>query len=697
MDKNNKASPNKPAKDSNATVIKSAGAQSTTGRQSQPRSASPAKKPPAEAKTRIKQGRSAKQAAEEYAPSTEKIKKDAIALTRINNQFQSQDTSKGFEKAQSDANRALADNKIVLNKRFVLDSTLGSGGMGTVYKGQDLRKVEANDLNPYVAVKVLNSDFEKHPDAYISLQREASRTNKLAHPNIITVNDFDRDGDIVFMTMELLEGQSMDVLLRNYKDTGLPIDEAMSIIKDYCNAVEYAHQNNIIHSDLKPGNIFITETGAKVLDFGIARITSDAQLKDDFDAGTLGALTEAYASLEMFEYKPPAPSDDVYAAGIIAYELLTGRHPYGRKSAEKALQEKLKPQRVEGISKRQWQALSKALKLKREDRTASIQKFLDELTLKKKFPIFKLTSLVFLIALSWFGYVKFFMPNELTNVLNKTFIKAQECYATKNYDCAIDSARAVIKMEPGNKEALELLKQSKNDFLDYRINKLMSVAKQCLDKNSDIRCANTKLQQLIEIAADSTQVRKLENSIAEKELEIFINNSMLTANSCMVEKNYNCVMDSTAEILNRNVDYAPAIRLAEQVKVLLSRQRDESAKNNKEFNTRMGKARACFAKGDYTCSKKYAKLALKNKPGNSQAESLYEKSGYAMSRKTDNLRRANKVLQQGQQCFKRKNYSCAIAKSESALEFLPDHNPAIKLRNKAKQEIEKLKNSIIIN
>ncbi len=699
MDKNDKATRIRSAADNNATVIKPSGAEQTASESSQSEpsgSASAEKKPAADARTRIKQTQPPRQPADKLAPSTEKLRKDAAALTRINNNFQSQDTSKGFERARGDANRALSENKIVLNRRFVLESTLGSGGMGTVYKGQDLRKVEANDQNPYVAVKVLNSDFEKHPDAYISLQREASRTNKLAHPNIITVNDFDRDGDVVFMTMELLEGQSMDVVLRKYKDVGLPKERALSIIKDYCSAVEYAHQNSIIHSDLKPGNIFITKSGAKVLDFGIARITTDAQLKDDFDAGSLGALTEAYASLEMFQYKPPAPGDDVYAAGIIAYELLTGRHPYGRKSAEQVLAENIKLKRPDGLSKREWKALSGALKITREERTASIQEFLDELTLTKKFPIFKVTSLIFLIGLAWFGYTKYFVPDKLTSVTKETFLKAQECYASKNYDCAIDSSKAVIKMDPGNKQAQQLLKQAKDDFLQYRVNVLQKAANKCLN-NEDVQCASKKLQKLIDISAGSEQIVLLESSISEKKLEIFVRKTMQMANTCMAEKNYDCVMDYTTQLLDKKPDYKPAKDLANNVRAVLSRQRIFIASNNKEFKSRMKQAKECFRKEDYICAKKYAKLALKNKPDNSQAETLYEKSSYAINRKADSLRRANKVLKQGQECYERKNYSCSIAKSESALEFVPNHKVALKLKNKAENEINKLKNSIIIN
>ena len=88
-----------------------------------------------------------------------------------------------------------ADAPRVLKQRFVLDEKLGSGGMGTVFRAKDLRKVEARDRNPYVAVKVLNNDFREHPEAFIALQREAAKSQALSHRNIVSIYDFDKDGD----------------------------------------------------------------------------------------------------------------------------------------------------------------------------------------------------------------------------------------------------------------------------------------------------------------------------------------------------------------------------------------------------------------------------------------------------------------------------------------------------------------------
>ena len=210
----------------------------------------------------------------------------------------------------------------VIKGRFELVSLLGAGGMGAVYKALDRRKVEASDSDPYVAVKLLNDEFRQHPDAFISLQRESRKSQTLAHPNIVTVYDFDRDKNTVFMTMEFLEGFPLDELLRQFPH-GMEQEEANSILKDISNALIYAHSHNIIHSDFKPGNIFVTKKkGTKVFDFGIARAVSEGSAahtageKTIFDAGTLGALTPAYASNEMLRGAEPSESDDVYALGL---------------------------------------------------------------------------------------------------------------------------------------------------------------------------------------------------------------------------------------------------------------------------------------------------------------------------------------------------------------------------------------------
>src|SRR5262249_14109518 len=115
----------------------------------------------------------------------------------------------------------------VVKSRFVLDTLIGKGGMGLVFSAIDRRKEEARDPNPRVALKVLSADFQRHPQAFIALQREARKAQTLAHPNVVTVFDFDRDHDTVFMTMELLKGRSLDSLVREVKGKGTGRDIAL--------------------------------------------------------------------------------------------------------------------------------------------------------------------------------------------------------------------------------------------------------------------------------------------------------------------------------------------------------------------------------------------------------------------------------------------------------------------------------------
>lgn len=276
----------------------------------------------------------------------------------------------------------------VLKGRFVLEELLGAGGMGVVYKAKDLLKIEAQDRDPYVAIKVLIDEFKAHPEAFIALQRESRKTQRIAHPNIVTVYDFDRDGDTVFMTMEYLDGKPLDKLIAQYRSVGLPHSEVIKIIEGMCAALIYAHAQHIIHSDFKPGNIFVNNKGiAKVIDFGIARAVAKVEHREEsiddrtvFDAGNLGALTPAYASLEMLEGKTPDVRDDIYALGCIAYELFTGSHPFNRVHADEAKRQKLKPKKIPGLTKRQWRAIEHALAFDRENRTQSVELFWQEFT-----------------------------------------------------------------------------------------------------------------------------------------------------------------------------------------------------------------------------------------------------------------------------------------------------------------------------
>lgn len=303
----------------------------------------------------------------------------------------------------------------VLKDRFLLDRLLGQGGMGSVYRALDRRKEEARDSQPYVALKLLNDDFRRHPDALVALQREAKKAQLLAHPNIVTVYDFDRDGTQVFMTMEHLQGDPLDVVIRRSGLGGMPVNKALIVIDRMARGLAYAHKKAIVHSDFKPGNVFLTEDGeAKILDFGIARAARIGTGKEgdrtQFDPTSLGALTPAYASVEMLEGEAPEPADDVYALTCVGYELLTGRHPFldasGRKlSAAEALKLGLRPAPIPQLPKRIQRALMRGLALRRADRFADAGAFLEAIKPRARLGRTVIAALVVLTlaaSVSWY-------------------------------------------------------------------------------------------------------------------------------------------------------------------------------------------------------------------------------------------------------------------------------------------------------
>ena len=272
----------------------------------------------------------------------------------------------------------------IIKERFLLKEQIGSGGMGVVYSAIDRRKTEARDPNPLVAIKILGSDFARHPKSLIALQREARKAQELAHPNVATVYDFDREGDAVYMTMELLNGRSLDGLTREIRGKGLSRDEAWPIIRGIAEGLAYAHRKGLVHSDLKPANVFLVEDNIpKLLDFGIARAVpsrlSKQTVKDIFDAGSLGAYTVPYATPEMVEGGEPHPADDIYALGLMAYELLAGAHPYKRKGAVEASGLGMKPVPIKGLPRREWKTIERAVSFKREDRPQDADAFLKAL------------------------------------------------------------------------------------------------------------------------------------------------------------------------------------------------------------------------------------------------------------------------------------------------------------------------------
>jgi len=272
----------------------------------------------------------------------------------------------------------------VLHNRFRLIEPIGEGGMSTVYKAIDLRKVEARASETHVAVKLLTIPLSDFTESLAVLQGEAHKLQTLPHPNIVRVIDCDRDGRIVFMTMEYLSGESLKRKLAASEQKGLAAKDAIHIVGCIASGLGFAHRNGVVHGDLKPGNVLVTDNGdVKIIDFGIARLMTRhpraAGVNGD-ERPRLSALTPPYASPEMLENAPPDPRDDIYALACIAHELLTGRHPFDRMVANDARDSGMKLVRRNSMSAAQFKAIAHGLEFAREDRTPSAERFMEEFT-----------------------------------------------------------------------------------------------------------------------------------------------------------------------------------------------------------------------------------------------------------------------------------------------------------------------------
>ncbi|MEA2315630.1 MAG: eukaryotic-like serine/threonine-protein kinase [Solirubrobacteraceae bacterium] len=210
-------------------------------------------------------------------------------------------------------------NDVEIAGRYHLEGRLGFGGMSTVHLAMDLR------LERQVAVKLLAEHLAEDPAFVSRFQREAQAAARLVHPNIVQVFDSGRDESTeqYFIVMEYIQGRSCAEILRD--DRWMEVEEALSIIEQACEGLHYAHRHGVVHRDVKPGNLLRAREGeVKLADFGIAKATEQSSITQV--GSVLG--TAAYLAPEQARGEEAGPSADLYALGVVTYQLISGRLPY---------------------------------------------------------------------------------------------------------------------------------------------------------------------------------------------------------------------------------------------------------------------------------------------------------------------------------------------------------------------------------
>ena len=210
----------------------------------------------------------------------------------------------------------------LIDNRYELGDPIGRGGMATIYKATDVH------MHVEVAIKILRDVYSTDPKFVTRFQREARAARALQHPNIVQVYDYGQSGDAYFIVMELINGSDLRHYLKQEPTHTLPPNHAVEIAHDVALGLGAAHRRGIVHRDVKPQNILLNDEGlVKLTDFGIASMYKDADAERLTTTGmTLG--TVQYYAPEQAQGEIVTPAADVYALGIVMYEMLTGRTPF---------------------------------------------------------------------------------------------------------------------------------------------------------------------------------------------------------------------------------------------------------------------------------------------------------------------------------------------------------------------------------
>jgi serine/threonine-protein kinase Stk1 len=271
----------------------------------------------------------------------------------------------------------------VMAGRYRIERLLGAGGMGAVYRARDLLHEQFGDPDPYIALKILSEEFAESPDASALLYSEFALTRRLRHSNVLRLHTFEVDTECqrAFITMELMRGLTLDKLLCE-RPLGLPWQELRDIALPLLDALAYAHGRGVLHGDLKPSNVMLSEEGVRLFDFGLGQ-AEEGVLPGlpHLSRSRFNAWTPGYAAPELLEGAPLTASADLFAVACVIYELAGGKHPFRRLPSTQARDERLdrELQAPKHLPKHCWPALRTSLAFDAGQRTITAAQLRDAL------------------------------------------------------------------------------------------------------------------------------------------------------------------------------------------------------------------------------------------------------------------------------------------------------------------------------
>lgn len=370
--------------------------------------------------------------------------------------------------------RALPRPGEILSGRYRIIEKVSHCGMGLVYKALDKRRENAGMPVPWVALKFARAADGDKPGTSSYLRQEFLKLSQLNHPNIVSIFDFDSDGGLDFIVMEWLEGETLANFLMHITSKRVALDKADEIVRSVASALAHAHGLGVVHGDIKPSNIFLTDGRVvKLLDFGSSGQATAGGVAEPHWA------TRAYASCEVLRGEVPEPRDDVFALGVTAYCLLTGERPFGELDAAEAEERQLAPEPLPPDAAERWPAVRHALRFPASERPANGCEFLlefDEAQAETahhpdvhrfEHIAYGAVAVALLIALvSWtVGSSGGAPPAEQVALKNAKVAATEGRLVEPREDSAFSWYSTVLTVSPDNDEALDGLKRIAEHYL----------------------------------------------------------------------------------------------------------------------------------------------------------------------------------------------------------------------------------------
>jgi eukaryotic-like serine/threonine-protein kinase len=540
-----------------------------------------------------------------------------------------------------------------IGKYEILD-VLGKGGMGVVYKAID------PSIGRLVAIKMITSNFADDPGFLKRFYREAQSTGKLQHPNIVIVHDLGEHEGNPFLVMEFLEGVSLDTIIR--EERPLPLIEKLNLIIQGCNGLQYAHERNVVHRDIKPGNLMVLNQSntVKIVDFGIARIEDDGNVT--LPSQVIGTIQ--YMSPEQINGKPVDGRSDVFSMAVVLYQLLTFKLPFSGKDTGstllKIINEPSSPlsKYLQTYPPELDLILQRGLAKSREDRYQTAEEFASDLTQ---------------------------VQEQLRRAaVSEYLLVAEDLLARGELSKAREQCLQILRVDRQNNRGKELLQE-----VQQRVKKQQrgEQAQQLLANAQEASAAQEfdrallYLEQAIELDSENQELRSLRESVTEARTRAEQRrNAMKRAQSAQYAGDLTEALSAVEQAIALDSSDSEARLLCAEIKLEI-----EQRKRQMEIQGLVEDAQRQISSRQFTAALEALKKAQTLDPAAPVITELVSlaATGQEQERRRKTLDRLTAGIQEA---LNQDAFQMASERCDEALKLLPDERSLLKLKSIADRQ-----------